>query len=466
MVWPHWDPGEVPVQVEGFPQCPWSHMIPNFPHMGRKMSLALPCLGLDALSTGLREIQWGGFEIAYAYDIDESLIPVLLHTHGPKTNLHIGCNRGNLLACKEEDWSRVDFVISGPPCPPFSSIGAHRARAEDDPREAVFQKVTKIIISQGKKRCFGFIVEMVLGITHRSREKSYYDTWLEQLHRDAPMFCIETWLMNSIDYVPQHRARIYTVGVLRELLGDVGIPPPMPRSSMRAPLGDCLHKGLPPVDEKMLTPHQKNNLSKMKQLMQARLQQKGHHLPSTPTMAALGRFQPAIACFSVDRDMDKQFSNSLRWDDAAPTLRTGNEMLWLLKFSVTGALLISRCLHPVERLALQSFPPELARYMTKTSLLRTTGNSFTVPVVVAVFRQCLVSIALRHPPATGSVTMSCFMSRTQEEIAAILAKRRRINELREEIAILDTELQLQEQRFHAVAAGLPSDAHHVGQTGD
>ena len=62
--------------------------------------------------------------------------------------------------------------------------------------------------------------------------------------------------------------------------------------------------------------------------------------------------------------------------------------------------------------------------------------------------------------------MSCFMSRTQEEIAAILAKRRRINELREEIAILDTELQLQEQRFHAVAAGLPSDAHHVGQTGD
>ena len=62
--------------------------------------------------------------------------------------------------------------------------------------------------------------------------------------------------------------------------------------------------------------------------------------------------------------------------------------------------------------------------------------------------------------------MSCFMSRTQEEIAAILAKRRRINELREEIAILDTELQLQEQRFHPVAAGLPSDAHHVGQTGD
>jgi alkylated DNA nucleotide flippase Atl1 len=77
-----------------------------------------------------------------------------------------------------------------------------------------------------------------------------------------------------------------------------------------------------------------------------------------------------------------------------------------------------------------------------------------------------MSIAFHRSPATGALTWFRPLNRTQEEVAAILAKRRRINELREEIAILDTELQLQEQRFHAVAAGLPSDAHHVGQTGD
>jgi len=267
------------------------------------------------------------------------------------------------------------------------------------------------------------------------------------------MFRIDTWLMNSQDYVPQHRPRLYTVGVLNECLGDAGIPPPMPRASMRAPLADCLHKGLRPVDEGILTPHQRNNLSATKPLLQARLMQRAPQL-NTPTSGALGRFQAPIACFSVDRDVEKEFSSSMRCDDSTPTLRTGNEMLWLLKWSEAGTLLISRCLHPVERLALQGFSPELAHWMSKTTLLRATGNSFTVPVVVAVFRQCLASIALHRSPATGAMTWSRPLSRTQEEVASILAKRRRINELREDIAILDAELQLQEWQFRARSSGM------------
>ena len=84
------------------------------------MTLALPCLGMDALSAGLREIGWDGFEIAYAYDIDESLVPVLLHMHGPHANLHIGSRRGDFLACDVDELPRVDFIVAGPPCPPFS----------------------------------------------------------------------------------------------------------------------------------------------------------------------------------------------------------------------------------------------------------------------------------------------------------------------------------------------------------
>ena len=107
--------------VEGFPKFPWSHLIPCFPQFGRKMQLGLPCLGLDALSAGLREIRWEGFEISFAYDIDESLIPVLLDLHGPHTNLHVGRHRGDLLVCNIDELPPVDFIISGPPCPPFSS---------------------------------------------------------------------------------------------------------------------------------------------------------------------------------------------------------------------------------------------------------------------------------------------------------------------------------------------------------
>jgi site-specific DNA-cytosine methylase len=111
------------VQLVGFPKYPWSHVIPAFPQMDRKMTLALPCLGMDALSAGLREIHWDGFEIAYAYDIDESLIPTLLHMHGPDANLHIGRRTGDVLACNEEEWSRVDWVIAGPPCPHSAPSG-------------------------------------------------------------------------------------------------------------------------------------------------------------------------------------------------------------------------------------------------------------------------------------------------------------------------------------------------------
>ena len=84
--------------------------------------------------------------------------------------LNVG-RRGDLLACDEAEWSRVDFIVAGPPCPPFSSIGPKRP-PEADPREAIFRKVTKIIISQGRRRCLGFIVEMVPGIAHRPRERA------------------------------------------------------------------------------------------------------------------------------------------------------------------------------------------------------------------------------------------------------------------------------------------------------
>ena len=48
--------------------------------------------------------------------------------------------------------------------------------------------------------------------------------------------------------------------------------------------------------------------------------------------------------------------------------------------------------------------------------------------------------------------MACPLQSPQEESAALLAKRRRINELRETIAILDAELQWQERQFQARAA--------------
>ena len=230
MVWPAWRQGELPCCALGFPKAPWTHLIQAMPVVGRRMRLALPCVGLDALGHGLLEMNWDGFEVTYAYDIDPSLAAALMHMHGEQAaGFHIGHRAGDLLKCNVQEWDRVDWVVAGPPCPPFSSIGNHTIASQDDPREKLFQKVTEIIIHQGKLRCFGFICEMVEGIAHRCREQNYHSYWLQILAECAPMYRVHVWTLNSSRYLPQNRPRIYTVGVLREILGDVGMPPPAPR---------------------------------------------------------------------------------------------------------------------------------------------------------------------------------------------------------------------------------------------
>ncbi len=154
----------------------------------------------------------------------------------------------------------------------------------------------------------------------------------------------------------------------------------------RATLADILHRGLPQVDEASLTPQQKLNLAVVKNKLLASFQTSGE----------------GWATFLVDRDPLKGYNDPLRRDGCVNTLRTHNKLTWVLYMDRLGEFVFSRCLHPVERCALQGFRPELANLLSKSGLLRATGNSLTVPVVVAVFGQC--SKALAH---ACSLTDAC-----------------------------------------------------------
>ena len=90
---------------------------------------------------------------------------------------------------------------------------------------------------------------------------------------------------------------------------------------------------------------------------------------------------------AVDRDPDKVFKDNFRCDDCTPTLRAQHSRHWLVKVDDMGLVVLSRGLHPWERLALQGFPPQLANFLSRDTIIRATGNSFTVPVVTAVLRQ-------------------------------------------------------------------------------
>jgi len=457
MVWQSWPEGHLPVDTAGFPQAPWKHLIGSLPPLHRKLRLALPCIGLDALGVGLRALGWHDFELKYACDVDPKLLAGLLAVHGPiglgGPGVAIGHSVGNLLLMDVRPWERVDIVVAGPPCPPWSSIGLRHSAA--DPREQVFQKVTECIIHQGQLGCYGFIVEMVTGMDSRSVScggETYYAAWREQLRREAPMFTVYCWHMETSDYLPQHRARLYTVGIHRDALLGRHVSPPLPPLVPPVALEAMLHKGLRRIDEDSLSPQHRANLAAAKLIIARHRQSKS---------GATGLGAPMV-CLAVDRCPEKTWGLPMRFDGLVCTLRTCNEMIWLYKDGRNGVEW-SRCLHPVERLTLQGFPAELAECFSKIDLLRVSGNSFSVPVVTAVFRQWLSVIAT---PSVLGVMGPPLPLKSAPEAAEQLKKRLRANMHRELIGVLECRLiaLCKRQRCSSVSGALAANAYALSCT--
>ena len=188
------------------------------------------------------------------------------------------------------------------------------------------------------------------------------------------MFAIRVWPMQSADYLPQNRRRLYAVGMHRS--AGVTPPPPTPPKSLRPTLCELLHKALP-CDESMLSSQQRANLRKAIPIATHR-----SRMASPPT----GGHKQHLGSFYLPHHQADKVAN-LRCDDCTPTLRAGHSRHWLVKVDDTGLVMLSRGLHPWERLTLQGFPPHLTNFLSRDALIRATGNSFSVPVVTAVLRQ-------------------------------------------------------------------------------
>ena len=155
MAFASWEAGNLPMEAAGFPGADWPRRVGDIPTLGRGITLAMPCIGLDAWSAAMAEIRWPGkYMVKYAFDIDPQMAAPLFRLHGsplPGAVFKIGSN-GDILEEDISQWERVDGVIAGPPCPPFSRIGARRGR--DDPRAAAHARVTDILVDQGWKHSF------------------------------------------------------------------------------------------------------------------------------------------------------------------------------------------------------------------------------------------------------------------------------------------------------------------------
>lgn len=401
----------------GFPWADWPRLIGDIPTLERGMTLAMPCVGMDAWSAGMAQMRWPGqYIIKYAFDTDPEVAIPLWRLHGPPVPgavFKIG-SHGDILKEDISRWDRVDGTITGPPCPPFSMIGARQGK--NDPRAAVHARVTDILVDQGWKHSFFFIVEQVPGMMARPSTASGggncsdWDEWISELTQRAPMWRVFPWMLNTSSWLPQNRPRIYTVGLHTSLATTHILPPPTPAAPCS--LTEVLHPGLPNTREVGLTAQQLENLAFAKN--QAK------------------RYPGCVAIVSLDRNPEAKWATGFGVHGVVHALRTCNDLIWLLQYDVSSdCFKLSRCLHPMERCALQGFRAEHLAGMSKSSVLRATGNAMSTPVVAAAFKRCMEVLAARLNMGVPSTIPQREEERERRRIAIKL--------MQEQIALLEAQ---------------------------
>ena len=82
---------------------------------GQPVTLALPCIGIDACSQALVDIKVP-FLVRCAYDVQACLARPLTALHGDISDFRLGQIEGDLLAADVHAWERVDRVVAGHGC--------------------------------------------------------------------------------------------------------------------------------------------------------------------------------------------------------------------------------------------------------------------------------------------------------------------------------------------------------------
>ena len=191
------------------------------------------------------------------------------------------------------------------------------------------------------------------------------------------MWEVHVWKMDTADYLPQHRERIYAVGVNKHMACRSPQPPRRPAPEKRIMLSQLLHPGIEPNQEKDLPARLRWHLFSAKMRFRDRMRRRPETGHGSGNLAA-----------EIDRSPDGSWNFPLRCDGCIPTLRANHEQLLWVVISGHG---ISRALHPVERLTLQGFPPELALGLSRAEVVHLAGNACSVPVMGAVLVQVVLA---------------------------------------------------------------------------
>ena len=244
----------------------WEELLPAVPPLGRKLRVALPCIGIDGCGTALRVLRVPhvannvrDLESRYSQyleshlDMDGSCKPRL----GPS---------GDLLKHDLQDLERpVDVLIAGPPCPPWAGQGKKQGTADD--RSWVYVQVLRFVVALIKcNDLLGVLLENVKGILQAVTPQlgSFMDKVVTVLEAEAPEFHWRVQVLQAADYrLAQQRTRVFLCGARKSVANSVpDALPPLGALNLRM----FLLEKVPCVVKKTLTKHMQQNLKDAEKL--------------------------------------------------------------------------------------------------------------------------------------------------------------------------------------------------------
>ena len=419
----------------------WRDMVDSLRDFPDGLEVLEVCGGVGSAFSGFTSClgqRRGRVIMAGHFDTDERLAEAMLHMHGNHDALFLGA-AGDILTRPVEDFPSCHVLVSGPPCPPWSSKG--KCLSFDDPRAAVFWKVVDIVRHQGQQdQLMFFILENVPGLLkrHNGVSEAPVTILVKALQDTLPDFDLEILLLNSLDFgLPQSRARVYIVGRRRELFPR-GQPPPPRIFAGRVQLRDILWPAAACAG-KLYTPIQEQNLRDFKH--------KYRHWMTDPGQRGLFMVVD-ISRTPSDRTT---WGNSPHEPDVVECLTASGPALHVFALGEgQGELSVDRPIMPGERGLLQGQSQDLVNAVDGVPDIhqkRMFGNAMSVPVVGSVGGRMLQALLRSHDPAT---------------LAALLQRKPRIaaDPSGHVVSVPDDSAQpaASDTRSASTSSGLPHDA--------
>ena len=268
-------------------------------------------------------------------------------------------NYGDLMKIDPKELPDFDVMIAGFPCQTFSIVGQRKGMSEE--RGQVIYGLINILKS---KKIKYFILENVKGLVNHDGGNSL-KVILNEL--DKAGYTVNYKVLNSVDYnTPQHRERIYFVGVRKDIpVADFEFPQPKPTPDIKRYLID--------TDKSYIFGSDKKVFDTFKSYIKNKYND--------------GKFNLKNLVKNDFDVIDTRQSDLRIYTNRTPTLRTGRHGLLYVKNNQL------RKLSGFESLLLQGFPVHYAKktkgVVQDNHILSQTGNAMTVSTIEEVGRQLL-----------------------------------------------------------------------------